>query len=93
MFKVIQAIESEFKYCITSQENVALKSLHLGWNGFSDDGAKALAEALRTCPLAYLDLKANRIGPEGFLALIKVLGHNDDLKELKVSRAIARPDK
>ncbi|ELU04703.1 hypothetical protein CAPTEDRAFT_222965 [Capitella teleta] len=67
------------------KENVSLKSLHLGWNGFSDDGAKALAEALKTCPLSYLDISANRIGSEGFLAMIKILGQNEDLKELKIS--------
>jgi hypothetical protein len=67
------------------QENVCLKSLYLGWNGFSDEGAKMLAEALKSCPLVNLDISYNRIGSDGFLALVKTLAQNDDLRELKLS--------
>ena len=67
------------------QENIGMKKLNLAWNGFGEEGAIALAVALKFCTLVRLDLTNNRIGTEGFGCLIKSLRDNEYLKELIVS--------
>ena len=62
-----------------------MKVLNLDWNGFGEEGGCAMGCALKTCTLVELDLSNNRIGPEGFLNMIKSLKNNDDLKQLKVT--------
>ena len=62
--------------------------LDVAWNGFGDEGAKELGEALKTSTLQTLDLTCNRVGAEGFLALLKGVKDNYELKSLKVSTCI-----
>ena len=51
-----------------------IKQLDLSWNGFSDDGAKAMGEMLKTNnTLQHLDLSNNRIGLDGFLFYDKMM--------------------
>lgn len=43
--------------CCISQENISLKVLNLAWNGFGNDGALAIGEALKVnFTLRELDL-------------------------------------
>ena len=66
------------------QDNIGLKKLNLAWNGFGEEGAIALAVALRHCTLTRLDVTNNRIGSEGYGCLVKSLRDNEYLKELIV---------
>jgi Ran GTPase-activating protein (RanGAP) involved in mRNA processing and transport len=51
--------------------------LDLSYNSIGDDGAKALAEALKTnSTLTTLDLQNNSIGPDGAKALAEALKTN-----------------
>ena len=65
-----------------------MKKLNLGWNGFAEEGAIAMAVALKSCTLVSLDLTNNRVGPEGFGCLVKALRDTDYLKKLVVSALI-----
>lgn len=68
------------------QVNVTLKHLDLSWNGFGNEGALALGEALKfNNTLVYLDLGNNRITNEGVGMLCRGLEANDTLRTLKVS--------
>ena len=64
---------------------MGLKLLDVSWNGFGDEGAKELGEALKTSTLQTLDLTCNRVGAEGFIALLKGVKDNYELQNLKVS--------
>lgn len=65
--------------------NVTLKHLDLSWNGFGNEGALALGEALKfNNTLVYLDLNNNRITNEGVGMLCKGLEANDTLRALMV---------
>lgn len=65
--------------------NVTLKHLDLSWNGFGNEGALALGEALKfNNTLVYLDLNNNRITNEGVGMLCKGLEANDTLRSLMV---------
>lgn len=62
-----------------------LKHLDLSWNGFGNEGALALGEALKfNNTLVYLDLGNNRINDEGVGMLCRGLETNDTLRTLKV---------
>lgn len=64
---------------------MTLKHLDLSWNGFGNEGALALGEALKfNNTLVYLDLSNNRIGDEGVGMLCRGLEANDTLRTLKV---------
>ena len=63
-----------------------MKELNISWNGFGDEGAKMVGEALKfNSSLESLDLSNNRIGAKGVFALADGLGNNNTLKTLKVS--------
>ena len=67
------------------QVNVTLKYLDLSWNGFGNEGALALGEALKfNNTLVHLDLNNNRITNEGVGSLCKGLEANDTLRVLLV---------
>lgn len=71
---------------LSDQENISLKKLDLSWNGFGDEGALAMAEALKfNSSVEYVDLSNNRVTDEGALVLSKGLEVNDVLTTLKVS--------
>lgn len=64
---------------------MTLKHLDLSWNGFGNEGALALGEALKfNNTLVYLDLNNNRITNEGVGMLCKGLEANDTLRSLMV---------
>lgn len=63
-----------------------MKKLNLSWNGFGDEGALAMAEALKfNSSVEWIDLSNNRITDEGALVLSKGLEVNDVLKTLMVN--------
>lgn len=64
-----------------------MKVLNLSWNGFEDEGASAMGKALgQNGVLQELDISCNRLSPQGFLEILKVLSKNDTLETLRVSR-------
>ena len=68
------------------KENTGLRGLDLSWNGFANDGARAVSQALiANNSLHDLDLSCNRINLEGALCIGEALGKNHTLKVLKVS--------
>lgn len=76
---------AEFSLSPHCQVNVTLKHLDLSWNGFGNEGALALGEALKfNNTLVYLDLSKNRISDEGVGMLCRGLEANDTLRTLKV---------
>jgi Ran GTPase-activating protein (RanGAP) involved in mRNA processing and transport len=63
-----------------------LKKLNLAWNGFGEDGAKAIAASLlRNKNIIELDLTNNRISPDGIKSIMNGVLKNDTLKILHVS--------
>lgn len=67
------------------QVNTTLKHLDLSFNGFGNEGALALGEALKfNNTLVHLDLNNNRISDEGASLLCKGLEANDTLRVLQV---------
>lgn len=65
--------------------NTGLKHLDLSWNGFGNEGALALGEALKfNTTLVHLNLNNNRITNEGVGMLSRGLEHNDTLQILQV---------
>lgn len=70
------------------QENLSIKRLNLSWNGFGNEGALAMAEALKfNSTLQWLDMSNNRVTNEGAFMLAKGVEINDSIKVLKVSSA------
>lgn len=66
-----------------------LRHLDLSWNGFSNEGAKALGDALKeNSTLTVLDLSSNRINTIGADHLAKGLSQNESLKVLKVGQRV-----
>lgn len=64
---------------------MGLKHLDLSWNGFGNEGALALGEALKfNTTLVHLNLNNNRITNEGVGMLSRGLEHNDTLQILQV---------
>lgn len=64
---------------------MGLKHLDLSWNGFGNEGALALGEALKfNNTLVHLNLNNNRITNEGVGMLSRGLEHNDTLQILQV---------
>ncbi|ETE63493.1 hypothetical protein L345_10747, partial [Ophiophagus hannah] len=64
--------------------NGTLKILNLSWNGFGNEGAFALGEALKVnTTLAELDISNNHISNEGAIKLSKGLEMNGSLRILK----------
>lgn len=64
---------------------MGLKHLDLSWNGFGNEGALALGEALKfNNTLVHLNLNNNRITNEGVGMLCRGLEHNDTLQLLQV---------
>lgn len=64
---------------------MGLKQLDLSWNGFGNEGALALGEALKfNTTLVHLNLNNNRITNEGVGMLSRGLEHNDTLQILQV---------
>lgn len=69
------------------QKNEELQVLDLSWNGFGDEGAVSIGEALEeNGTLLKLDLSNNRIGFDGCKALAKAIGINTTLETLSVSK-------
>ncbi|XP_013919861.1 PREDICTED: leucine-rich repeat-containing protein 74A [Thamnophis sirtalis] len=67
--------------------NGTLKILSLSWNGFGNDGAFALGEALKVnITLAELDISNNHISNDGAIKLSKGLEMNGSLRILKMSQ-------
>lgn len=66
---------------------MGLKHLDLSWNGFGNEGALALGEALKfNNTLVHLNLNNNRITNEGVGMLCRGLEHNDTLQILQVGQ-------
>ncbi|KAH0620474.1 hypothetical protein JD844_020982 [Phrynosoma platyrhinos] len=66
--------------------NGTLKILNLAWNGFGNEGALALGEALKVnMVLTELDISNNHINNEGTVKLCKGLELNGSLRILKMS--------
>lgn len=64
-----------------------LKHLDLSWNGFGNEGALAMGEALKfNSSLVYLNLNNNRLNNEGVSMLCRGLEANDTLRVLLVGR-------
>lgn len=62
-----------------------LKHLDLSWNGFGNEGALAMGEALKfNNSLVYLNLNNNRLTNEGVGMLCRGLEANDTLQVLLV---------
>lgn len=62
-----------------------MKILNLSWNGFGNEGAFALGEALKVnSVLTELDISNNHINNEGAIKLCKGLEMNGSLRILKV---------
>lgn len=62
-----------------------LKHLDLSWNGFGNEGALAMGEALKfNNTLVHLNLNNNRLTNEGVGMLCRGLEFNDTLRVLKV---------
>lgn len=62
-----------------------LKHLDLSWNGFGNEGALAMGEALKfNNTLVYLNLNNNRLTNEGVSLLCRGLEFNDTLRVLLV---------
>lgn len=65
--------------------NGSLKIINLSWNGFGNEGALALGEALKVNNvLTELDISSNHINNEGTMKLCKGLEVNGSLRILKV---------
>lgn len=67
------------------RSSVSLRRLSLEWNsvGTSDDALRRLGDALASNrTLAHLDLRNNRIGPDGAVALARGLQSNRGLLHL-----------
>lgn len=63
-----------------------LKHLDLSWNGFGNEGALALGEALKfNNTLVHLNLSNNRLTNEGVSMLCRGLEFNDTLRVLQVA--------
>lgn len=78
---------------LRSAETPPLRELRLGTNGIGDDGARALASAVRrNLHVTVLSLEGNAIGAAGAAALASMLEVNGSLRELDLShnRAGAR---
>lgn len=46
--------------------NITIRNLDLSWNGFSDEGAAAMAEVIKANnTMTNLDISHNRISSEG----------------------------
>lgn len=62
-----------------------LKHLDLSWNGFGNEGALALGEALKfNNTLVHLNLNNNRLTNEGVGMLCRGVEFNDTLRVLQV---------
>lgn len=62
-----------------------LKHLDLSWNGFGNEGALAMGEALKfNNTLVHLNLNNNHLTNEGVGMLCRGLEFNDTLRVLKV---------
>ena len=60
--------------------------LDLSWNGFEDDGARALGDAFRgNNTLTELNIRNNRISTVGAAHIARGLEGNNTLEILKVS--------
>uniref|UniRef100_A0A674JVG9 Leucine rich repeat containing 74A n=1 Tax=Terrapene triunguis TaxID=2587831 RepID=A0A674JVG9_9SAUR len=71
---------------LSLEVNGTLKILDLSWNGFGNEGALALGEALKLNNiLVQLDISSNHINNEGAGKLAKGLEVNGNLKILKLS--------
>ena len=69
------------------QVNMMLKHLDLSWNGFGNEGALAMGEALKfNNSLVHLNLNNNRLTNEGVGMLCKGLEANDTLRVLLVGK-------
>lgn len=65
-----------------------LKHLDLSWNGFGNEGALAMGEALKfNNSLVHLNLNNNRLTNEGVGMLCRGLEFNDTLRVLLVGGA------
>lgn len=64
-----------------------LKHLDLSWNGFGNEGALAMGEALKfNNTLVHLNLNNNRLTNEGVGMLCRGLEFNDTLRVLLVGK-------
>ncbi|CAM2116128.1 unnamed protein product [Caretta caretta] len=71
---------------LSLEANGTLKILDLSWNGFGNEGALALGEALKLNNiLVQLDISSNHINNEGAGKLARGLEDNGNLKILKLS--------
>ena len=70
---------------LCTQQNIGLRRVLLGWNGFHLDGCKVLMRALQhNVTLSELDLTANRVDMHALEYILKGLRKNEHLNVLKV---------
>lgn len=70
------------------QENIRLKSVNLGWNGFGPEGGAAVAEIIsQNDQLQELDISGNRLDINCAGQIAKALRSNETLRTLKVSKS------
>lgn len=75
---------------LSLEVNGTLKILDLSWNGFGNEGALALGEALKVNNvLVQLDISTNHINNEGAEKLCKGLEVNGNLRILKVCQSLS----
>ncbi len=68
-------------------DNNKLIKINLSWNGFGNEGATAIGRALaHNVMLEDLDIRSNRIGPQGFISLCSCFKDNTTLKKIYVGR-------
>lgn len=72
---------------VCAQVNTMVKHLDLSWNGFGNEGALAMGEALKyNNSLVHLNFNNNCITNEGVSMLCRGLEYNDTLRVLLVGK-------
>ena len=62
-----------------------LHTCNLAWNGFGEEGGRAIADALaQQESLTELDISGNRISGDAAFLIAKALKTNEELRTLKV---------
>lgn len=74
---------------VLQKGNLGIKKFYIGWNGLSQEGAKAFFKTIKENEvLEELDLSNNRIATEGVVYIAKALMTNQTLRILKVKASL-----